>query len=223
MKSIKQLSFIGLTIMLVLSSCSIEERIYMSGYHIYWKNSNRSSNKQELVKDNTRKQTEKNQVGTVDQSENETNTVDKSPIVIDDNINASAENEQFFLPEKEKINLFSSQKVKTADEEIKINSSIKSELKKEVKTISKSTDDEPKMSGMAIAGFICGILGLLLVLITGWPFLLGTLGTIFSAIGLGQTSKGKKGIGFAIAGLITSLLAIVIFLIYVAIIGLLLL
>lgn len=223
MKSIKQLSFIGLAIMLVLSSCTMEKRIHMSGYHIDWKNGNRNSTTQELVKDNTRKQTEQNQIGTVDLSENKTNTVDILPAVIDDNITASVDNEQIILPQKEKVNLFSSLNVKTVDEEIKINSSIKSELKRGIKNISKNTDDEPKMSGMAIAGFICGILGLLLVLITGWPFLLGTLGTIFSAIGLGQTSKGKKGKGFAIAGLITGILAIVIFWIWVAIIGLLLL
>jgi hypothetical protein len=79
------------------------------------------------------------------------------------------------------------------------------------------------MSGMALAGFICGVLGLILVLITGWPFLLGTLGTVFSAIGLNETSKGKKGRGFAIAGLITGIMAIVIFWLYVAILSLYLL
>jgi hypothetical protein len=47
-------------------------------------------------------------------------------------------------------------------------------------------------SGLALAGFICSIVGLLLFLITGWPFLLGSLGIIFGAIGLGQTADGKK-------------------------------
>ena len=117
--------------------------------------------------------------------------------------------------------MFSSHKM--TDEENEIKPSTRNEFKKGNKAISIKSDDEPKMSGMAIAGFICGIVGLLLVLITGWPFLLGTLGTIFSAIGLGQTSKGKKGKGFAIAGLITGILAIVIFWIWVAIIGFLLL
>lgn len=201
----------------------MEKRIYSSGYHIEWKNGNRNSNTQELVKTNSGKQTEQNHIGTAEQSETATNAVDNSPTVIDDNTTASVDNEQIILPQKEEINLLSSHKVKTADEAIKINPSIKAESKKGIKTITKNTDEEPKMSGWAIAGFICGTLGLLLVLIIGWPFLLGTLGTIFSAIGLGQTSKGKKGKGFAIAGLITGILAIVIFWIYVAIIGFLLL
>ena len=205
--------------MLILTSCTMGKRVYMSGYHIDWKNGKYNSNKQEVVSNDNEKQTKKNQIGTVEQSENETNTIDNSPTVTDDNIIASVDNQQLILPQKEKLNLFSSHKVKTADEEIKINPSIKSELKKGIKTISKNTDEEPKMSGLAIAGFICGIMGLLLVLTTGWPFLLGTLGTIFSAIGLGQTSKGEKGNGFAIAGLITGILAIVIFWIWVATIG----
>lgn len=225
MKSIKQLSFIGLVITLVLTSCSMEKRVYMSGYHIDWKNGKRNSNKQELVSSDNGKKKEQNQTVTVEQSETATNTVDNSfaPTVTEDNITASVDNQQIILPQKGKINLLSSHKLKTAEEEIKINPSIKSELKRGIKTISQNTDEEPKMSGMAIAGFICGILGLLLVLITGWPFLLGTLGTIFSAIGLGQTSKGKKGKGFAISGLITGILAIVIFWIWVAIIVFLLL
>jgi hypothetical protein len=77
-----------------------------------------------------------------------------------------------------------------------------------------------ELSVMALIGFICGILGLLLMIITGWPFLLGTIGTIFSGIGLSQTSNNKKsGRGFAVAGLITSILAIILFWGYVALIG----
>jgi len=74
-------------------------------------------------------------------------------------------------------------------------------------------------SGFAIAGFVCSLVGLILVLLTGWPFLLGTAGVVFSAIGLGQTARGVRGKGFAIAGLIIGILDILIFWILVAIIG----
>jgi hypothetical protein len=60
-------------------------------------------------------------------------------------------------------------------------------------------------SGMAIAGFIFGILSVLLgwIPVLGWIIVL--LGIIFSSIGLAQTEKGKvKGKGLALAGLILS-------------------
>ena len=62
MTSIKQLSFIALAIIFVMNSCTIEKRIYSSGYHIDWKNGNRKSNKQELVKDNMGKQSKQNKI-----------------------------------------------------------------------------------------------------------------------------------------------------------------
>ena len=37
MKSIKQLLFIGLGLMIIFNSCSIEKRKYLSGYNIEWK------------------------------------------------------------------------------------------------------------------------------------------------------------------------------------------
>jgi len=205
MKSIKQLSFIGLAITLVLNSCTMEKRVYMSGYHIDWKNGKRNSNKQELVSNDNVKQTEQNQIVSVEQSENE-NTVDNSPTVTDDNITASADNQQIILPKKEKINLLSSHKVKTADEE-----SFKSEFKKGAKMILANAD-EPKTNGMALTGFICSLVGLFLF---PFPF----LAIIFSAIGLEKIKedptkwKGKK---MAIAGLIIGIVEIVALLIILA-------
>jgi hypothetical protein len=87
MKSIKQLSFIGLAIMLVLNSCTMEKRVYMSGYHIRWNKSKHNPDKQELVKNDNSKQT-------VEQSESETNSVDDSytPTELDNNLTASVDN-----------------------------------------------------------------------------------------------------------------------------------
>lgn len=49
MKSIKKLSFIGLTIIFVFNSSTVEKRIHSSGYHIKWKNVNLNSNEQLFV------------------------------------------------------------------------------------------------------------------------------------------------------------------------------
>ncbi len=55
-----------------------------------------------------------------------------------------------------------------------------------------------KNSGMAIAGFVLSLVGVLII-----PILFGALGCAFSGVGLAQTSKGAlKGKGLAIAGLI---------------------
>lgn len=67
------------------------------------------------------------------------------------------------------------------------------------------TNASEKISGMAVAGFVCSILGLAAIASLTF-FLLGALlslaGIIFSSIGLSQTRKGQLGKGFAIAGLI---------------------
>jgi hypothetical protein len=76
MKSIKQLSFIGLAIALVLTSCTMEKRVYMSGYHIEWKKSKHNPDRQELASNDNVKQTGQNQTVSVEQSINETNTAD---------------------------------------------------------------------------------------------------------------------------------------------------
>ena len=68
-------------------------------------------------------------------------------------------------------------------------------------------------NGMAITGMICGILSLLTgccCTLFGLPF--SILGVIFSIIGLSQLKKnpGQGGRGMAIAGLICSIISIVI-------------
>jgi hypothetical protein len=67
-------------------------------------------------------------------------------------------------------------------------------------------------SGLAFAGFILSLLGFVLLMLTGFPFLLGTLGVIFSAVGLGDTGAGgRSGKAFAIAGLIIGIVTIILF------------
>jgi len=220
MKNLKHLSVIGLALMLVFSSCTMEKRMYMSGYHIEWKKGKHNSDKQELVSNDNEKKTEQNKIATVEQSDNETNTIDNTTTIKDETITASADDKQIILPQKKKINLYSSHKAKAVNKEEQVKQTFKSILKKEPKSTLSNGEEQLKINGMALAGFICSIVGLLLVLITGWPFLLGALGVIFSAIGLKQISNGKgKGKGLAITGLIAGSLAIVIFWIWVAIIA----
>jgi uncharacterized protein YgiM (DUF1202 family) len=105
MKSIKQLSFIGLAIALVLTSCTMEKRVYMSGYHIEWKKSKHNPDRQELASNDNVKQTGQNQTVSVEQSINETNTADNffAPTVTDDNITASVDNNSVIIPSHKSV------------------------------------------------------------------------------------------------------------------------
>lgn len=66
----------------------------------------------------------------------------------------------------------------------------------------------PKTNGMAIAGFICSFLC--------WP-----LGLVFSIIGMNQTSKdpSQGGRGLAIAGLVISIVSVVLTFVFWGTIG----
>lgn len=75
------------------------------------------------------------------------------------------------------------------------------------------TNTYGKLSGSAVAGFVCSIIGLALIASLSF-FFLGILssvtGIILSAIGLSQTNKGQQGKGFAIAGLILGIIGVAI-------------
>ena len=67
-----------------------------------------------------------------------------------------------------------------------------------------------KSSGKAIAGFVLSLVGLVFA-----GIVCGTLGLIFSALGMKETAdKTRGGRGLAIAGLVISIIDIVIMFIY---------
>lgn len=69
-------------------------------------------------------------------------------------------------------------------------------------------------SGMAIAGFVLGIIGVTLSfipIINNAAFFIGALGVVFAIVGISGISKGKaKGKGLAITGIILGIFAIII-------------
>lgn len=76
-----------------------------------------------------------------------------------------------------------------------------------------STPANPVSNGMAIAGFVLGLLGLLT---SGYVAILQILGLIFSIHGLKKaTLLNGRGKGLAIAGLILSIISLVIFALYI--------
>lgn len=66
-------------------------------------------------------------------------------------------------------------------------------------------------SGFAIAGLVCGVVGIFVLNI-----ILGPLAIIFGGIGWSRANRGGAGRGMAIAGTILGILDIVLFAIVVA-------
>ncbi len=67
-------------------------------------------------------------------------------------------------------------------------------------------ENQAKTNGLAIAGFVVSLVSLLI----NFAGIVGLTGTILSAVGLSQiNSRGEKGKGMAIAGLIIGIIGIV--------------
>lgn len=94
---------------------------------------------------------------------------------------------------------------KTVENDVQLKNDIP-EKKSDIK------DGEAQTDGMAIASFVLSIAGLFIA-----GLILGTLGIIFGAIGIGRTSGGKKkGQGLAIAGLVIGILDVLLILLLLA-------
>lgn len=66
-------------------------------------------------------------------------------------------------------------------------------------------DPAPSGNGMAVAGFVCGIVGLFV-----FGIILGPIAIVFSAIGLSKSKKeGRPLRGLAIAGLVLGVVAVI--------------
>jgi len=157
MKNLKHLLFSGLALMLVLSSCTMEKRVYMSGYHIEWNKSKQNPDRQELVNKDNGKTTEQNKIATVEQSGNEVITADNSnsTTVIEHNITASLDN-SIILPSDKPVSF--SKKVNTVRSQINPTSETKTIVKEQKKQNKKATkpngDDD-----MLIPFLLCLFLG----------------------------------------------------------------
>ena len=70
---------------------------------------------------------------------------------------------------------------------------------------------ERKLSGMAVAGFVCSLVGLIPCFWFWFLQIPGYVGTVLSFVGLKQTSNNeRRGRGLAIAGVIVGLIVVLI-------------
>jgi TM2 domain-containing membrane protein YozV len=165
MKTIKQLSLLGLAILLILNSCTIEKRVHLPGYHVEWKNGMRHANKQGSVSEDNEAQIEKNQIKTVEQSEKEVNTTDivLESTVPEDNISASVDNEAVIITSQEIVAF--DKKSNTIISKVKSTSETKSvttrkEIKSKVKAEKYISNDGGGKSQL-VALLLCILIGVL--------------------------------------------------------------
>lgn len=82
---------------------------------------------------------------------------------------------------------------------------------------------QPQNNGMGVAGFVCGLVGLLFSFIPfigliSWPLVI--IGVVLSGIGLNYANQGRAdNKGMAIAGLVVSIIGLVICILWAVAIG----
>lgn len=81
---------------------------------------------------------------------------------------------------------------------------------------------KPQGNGLAVAGFVCALLSVVLFWLVVVNFILWVLGLVFSAVGLSRSKKlGLPHKGLAIAGLVIALVpgVILVFIVFIAVIA----
>lgn len=212
MKSIKQLSFIGMVIMFILSSCTMEKRQYMSGYNIDWKNKEHHTDKQESAGKYNEKKIGQNEIITAQQLEYETNTVDNITTANEAPIMASVDNSVIPMITTDEI------KYKKCDNlsPIKYQNGTKGNFAPNNLIFSKNASnktqidlEDRKGGGFGIASFVISLVGLLV-----GSIILGPLAIIFGIIGM----INRKLKGLAIAGFIIGIIDLLAGLIVLALV-----
>ena len=220
MKFLRLLSCLGLVITLVLSSCTMQKRVYSSGYHIEWNKLKCTVNKQDFATKKNAKQKEQNKIAILQQSKNKTNHIG---IIQKKQIAKSQHKKNIFIVHK-----LNAPNINTKSDTViaKVNAKNKVDLNNEVK--------KPTYNHIAVKGFTYGMLAILsfilFVLVLSNYFVnnfgslvvflapsLLILYLVFSVLAIERSVEAlkqlkmdkQKGKGLAIAGLLIGLLPIV--------------
>ena len=208
MKKIKQLVLPGLVIAFILSSCSVEKGVYLSGYHFNWRNKN---NSKEQVVDNTKKSEDKKNESTATTAQTSELASTENAVANEKALTASTEN-SIYVPATPKIDW---NKKNTTVSSTEIKKILKTQKKKFSKSTAKPNSSGKRFHWAAITGFVTGLVGLLVA-----GIVLGICAIVFSTIAIVKIVKNSeeyRGLGMAIAGLILGLLDIILVAVLLAI------
>lgn len=189
--SIQHLIYLLGTI-IILTSCSIEKRLYLSGFHIDWKKSEQTSQEMKIVNVDNQNRKE-NELG----NEIGIHKLENVPSFSADTCKRELDN---LLASQQPISF--SNKIKTLVPSGVFNKTL--EVTKIIVT-QKPEEDKPHINTMALIGFILSLAIILMFPVNA------ILGIIFCRIGLREIKESpetQKGKGLAIAGLIISIFEI---------------
>ena len=212
MKTVKNLVLLGIVMSAFLSSCTMQKCVYSKGYYVDWFD---GKSKKENPKTTDKVSSDELNISCNELSHEKKEVAQNEAIVtekVDESMAvASIDNNEISLEDIDRSESASHRSAALSDDI----SSFRSEFKNGASVIMAPPEDQ-KTNGMALAGFICSLAGLLI-----FGVVLGLLGIIFSAIGLGKIAKDSskwKGKGMAIAGLIVGVIDIVVWIILLALI-----
>lgn len=212
MKTAKKFFVFGVLVSMFLSSCTMQKCVYSKGYYVDWFGKS-GNDKKEIDKDENNVIEDVVITNEVLESEQNISTITEEKSQLN-NTELSATLNDELLVFDEKKNLFKRKSVEIQKDAVA--DTFKSEFKQGASMIVNAPDDSQKTNGMAIAGFVCSLVGLFL-----FGIVLGLLGIIFGAIGLGKISKDSsrwKGKGMAIAALVVGVVDVVVAIVLLALI-----
>jgi len=212
MKKIQNLSHLAMITLLLVTSCTLKKRLYMTGFQINYKKERLGAYEHQIANKEKFNAYNKIKIELIDHK----NDVIQSKKIIDRkevNLTATIDNEAIKIQKDEKF--ISNPTLNSENSFPQINSTFKTGFVKGLQIASKNAG-EPKTNGLAIASMILGILSFLTFY---GAFLFGLLAIIFGAIALKKIKSfpdNFKGKGMAKAGLICGIVALGLIIIVVA-------
>jgi TM2 domain-containing membrane protein YozV len=151
MKSFKLFSLVGLAAMLILNSCSVEKRVYTSGYHIDWNKNKNQAEKIQLAND-------VNEIHKTSTS-NSDDFLAEAELLMFENISASASLENTPIVKKP----IYTASAKSANQIIPNATEVKASIKEFRKEAKKESKSSAPLSGrdQVIALILCIVVGVL--------------------------------------------------------------
>jgi hypothetical protein len=196
MNSFKRLFLIVISITLLLTSCTLEKRVYMSGYHFEKNKTNHNYDRQELTGKFKENHSEKNQINKTAQLEIITEAIDESlNLELSESFSSVANSNEFIIP-SDKKNKFYNSKTSTKITEDVIPTKTSSKLKREKKKkLYLQITEYNKFNLLTCIGFIFSLIFLFYVILAIEAILLiavfGIFAILLSGLGLRKIAKNE--------------------------------
>jgi hypothetical protein len=210
MKKASYFVLIGIIFSFFISSCTLEKRVYMSGYNIDWHAAGHQPNKHSTTKNDTENNSVQDRSQAAATPKTETAESTSAPSNTGQALYATTENNDFLLTssQQQSTTVNHPAAAVTKNKNQSRNTLIKS-LRKAITATDGGTKEKKDENSWATAGFFCAIAAIALLLFATFTplwLIAAVLAIIFSAIGLGKKSHR----GLAIAGLVIGIVAIAV-------------